>query len=111
MSLAAGRVIEHAVTTQLADGMACRVPDPSALDMLRRGLGGVQRVSDAEVAAAMRTIFECTHQVAEGAGAAALAALMQQRARFAGRRVAIVLSGGNVDRDVYADVLKGDLMP
>jgi threonine dehydratase len=55
----------------------------------------------------MRTLFECAHQVAEGAGAAALAALVQQRARFAGRRVGIVLSGGNVDRDVYAAVLKG----
>ena len=107
LSLAAGRVIEHEVTTQLADGMACRVAEPDALEILRRGLGGLLRVSDAEVAAAMRTLFECTHQVAEGAGAAALAALMQQRARFAGQRVGIVLSGGNVDRDVFADVLKG----
>lgn len=107
LSLAAGRVVEHEVSTELADGMACRLPDPSALDILRRGLGGVLRVSDVEVAAAMRTIFECTHQVAEGAGAAALAALQQQRSRFAGRRVGIILSGGNVDRDVYAQVLKG----
>jgi threonine dehydratase len=107
LSLAAGRVVEHAVTTLLADGMACRVAEPAALDILARGLGGVLRVSDAEVAAAMRTLFECAHQVAEGAGAAALAALVQQRARFAGRRVGIVLSGGNVDRDVYAAVLKG----
>lgn len=107
LSLAAGRAIPHEVTTQIADGMACRVPDAAALQILGRGLGGVLRVSDAEVAAAMRTLFECTHQVAEGAGAAAWAALMQQRARFAGKRVAVVLSGGNVDRDVYADVLKG----
>jgi threonine dehydratase len=107
LSLAAGRAIAHDVTTHLADGMACRVPEPAALEVLSRGLGGVLRVSDDEVAAAMRTLFECTHQVAEGAGAAAWAALMQQRARFAGQRVAIVLSGGNVDRDVYADVLKG----
>ncbi len=107
LSLAAGRVVEHAVTTLLADGMACRVAEPAALDILARGLGGVLRVSDAEVAAAMRTLFECAHQVAEGAGAAPQAALVQQRARFAGRRVGIVLSGGNVDRDVYAAVLKG----
>ena len=111
LSLAAGRVVEHAVTTQLADGMACRVPEPPALDILGRGLGAVLSVSDAEVAAAMRALFECTHQVAEGAGAAALAALVQQRARFAGRRVGLVLSGGNVDRDVYADVLKGASEP
>ncbi len=107
LSLAAGRVVAHDVTTQLADGMACRVAEPDALEVLRRGLGDLFRVRDAEVAAAMRMLFECTHQVAEGAGAAALAALVQQRARFAGRRVGLVLSGGNVDRDVYADVLKG----
>lgn len=105
LSLAAGRVVEHEVTTRLADGMACRTPDPVALDILRRGLAQTLRVSDDEVAAAMRLLFECTHQVAEGAGAAALAAVMQQRERLAGRRVAVILSGGNVDRDVYAKVL------
>jgi threonine dehydratase len=106
LSLEAGRVIEHDARTRLADGMACRLPDAAALDMLRRGLSEVVRVSDAEVAAAMRVLFECTHQVAEGAGAAALAAVLQQRTRLAGRRVAVILSGGNVDREVYADVLK-----
>jgi threonine dehydratase len=106
LSLEAGRVIEHDARTRLADGMACRLPDAAALDMLRRGLSEVVRVSDAEVAAAMRVLFECTHQVAEGAGAAALAAVLQQRTRLAGRRVAVILSGGNVDREVYADVLR-----
>ena len=107
LSLAAGRVVAHDVTTRLADGMACRVAESDALPILRRGLADLLRVGDAEVAAAMRTLFECTHQVAEGAGAAALAALVQQRTRFAGQRLGIVLSGGNVDRDVYAAVLKG----
>jgi threonine dehydratase len=106
LSLEAGRVIEHDARTRLADGMACRLPDATALHILRRGLSEVVRVSDAEVAAAMRVLFECTHQVAEGAGAAALAAVLQQRTRLAGRRVAVILSGGNVDREVYADVLK-----
>jgi len=105
LSLAAGRVITHEVTTELADGMACRVPDETALDILKRGLSQVVSVSDADIAAAMRTLFECTHQVAEGAGAAALAAAMTLQ-RLRGRRVAVILSGGNVDRDVYARVLQ-----
>jgi threonine dehydratase len=105
LSLVAGRVVTHEVTTQLADGMACRTPDETALDILKRGLSQVVSVSDADVAAAMRTLFECTHQVAEGAGAAALAAAMTLQ-RLRGRRVAVILSGGNVDRDVYARVLQ-----
>jgi threonine dehydratase len=105
LSLAAGQPVSHAVTTVLADGMACRTPEPDALAMLRRGLHEVVQVSDTEVAAAMRLLFETTHQVAEGAGAAALAAAWQQRDALAGRRTALILSGGNVDRDVYASAL------
>jgi threonine dehydratase len=85
--------------------MACRTPEPEALAMLQRGLHAVVQVSDAEVAAAMRRLFETTHQVAEGAGAAALAAAWQQRSQVAGQRTALVLSGGNIDRDVYSAVL------
>jgi threonine dehydratase len=105
LSIAAGRPIAHPTTTQLADGMACSTPEPDALAMLQRGLHGVVQVSDAEIAAAMCRLFETTHQVAEGAGAAALAAAWQQRDQLAGRRIALVLSGGNVDRDVFARVL------
>jgi len=104
LSLRAGRVVAHDVTTQLADGMACRIAEEAALPILQRGLSQVVSVSDGDVAAAMRLLFECTHQVAEGAGAAALAAAMQLP-RLRGRRVAVVLSGGNVDCDVYARVL------
>ena len=105
LSLQSGRAVSHEVTTQLADGMACRVPEPAALQILQRGLSQVVQVSDASIAEAMRLLFECTHQVAEGAGAAALAAAMQLP-RLRGRRVALILSGGNVDRDVYARVLQ-----
>jgi len=105
LSLEAGHAIAHEVTTELADGMACRLPDDTALDILKRGLSQVVRVSDVDIAAAMRTLFECTHQVAEGAGAAALAAALQLQ-RLRGRRVAVILSGGNVDRDVYARILQ-----
>ena len=82
-----------------------RTPDAEAVRVIRQGADRIVEVSDAEVAAAMRLLFECTHNVAEGAGAAALAAALQERARLARRRVAIVLSGGNVDREVFAAVL------
>jgi len=106
-SFRAGRVIEAPVTTQLADGMACRVPDGEALDLIRREVADVVAVSDDEVAAAMRLLYTATHNVAEGAGAASLAAVMQQRARLQGQRVGVTLCGGNVDRDVFARVLAG----
>jgi len=91
--------------------MACSTPEPAALDMLQTGLHAVVQVSDGEIAAAMRRLFEATHQVAEGAGAAALAAAWQQRAQLAGQRTALVLSGGNVDRDVFARVLSESDLP
>ena len=102
-----GRVVEAPATTQLADGMACRVPDAQALEVIRREVDDVVAVSDDEVATAMRALFADTHNVAEGAGAAALAAVLAQRERLAGRSVAITLSGGNVDSAVFARVLAG----
>ncbi len=106
-SFKAGRAIECPATTLLADGMACRVPEPEALEAIRRGVTRIVQVTDDEIAAAMRMLFECTHNVCEGAGAAAVAAAAQERTRIAGRRVAVVLSGGNVDREVFAAVLSG----
>jgi threonine dehydratase len=104
-SFRAGHVIEAPVTTLLADGMACRLPDAQALEIIRREVDDVLAVSDDEVAAAMRALFADTHNVAEGAGAASLAALLQQRRRWAGRSVGITISGGNVDSDLFAKVL------
>jgi threonine dehydratase len=104
-SFAAGVPVEHPVTTKLADGLAVRTPDAAALQIIREGADRIVEVSDAEVGAAMRLIFECTHNVAEGAGAAAVAAAMRERDRNNGRRVAVVLSGGNVDREVFSAVL------
>jgi threonine dehydratase len=106
-SFRAGRVVEAPVTTQLADGMACRVPDAEALDVIRREVDDVIAVTDAEVAAAMRLLYTATHNVAEGAGAASLAAAMQQRERRRGRCVGVTLCGGNVDRHLLAHVLAG----
>ena len=105
LSFESRKAVEHAVTTELADGMACRVPDVAALDIIWRGAARVLEVTDAEVAAAMRLYFSATHSTAEGAGAAPLAAALQERARNGGKRIAVVLTGGNVDRDVFARVL------
>lgn len=106
-SYADGRVVEAPTTTLLADGMACRVPNPEALETIVGGVARIVQVTDDEVAAAMRLMFETTHNVCEGAGAAALAAAMQERTRNAGRRIAVVATGGNVDSDVFAGVLRG----
>jgi threonine dehydratase len=107
LSFRAKRVIEAAATTRLADGLACRIPDADALDVMCRDVDDIVEVTDAEVAAAMRLMFAATHNVAEGAGAAALAAAYKERARLAGRKVGLPLTGGNVDSDQFARVLIG----
>ncbi|HNV59985.1 MAG TPA: threonine dehydratase [Rhodoferax sp.] len=105
-SLAAGHVVEAPVTTLLADGMACRVADTEALAIMQGHIDHVVQVTDAEIAQAMRDIFACTHNVAEGAGAAAYAAALQERDQLAGKTVGLALSGGNVDSAMFADVLR-----
>lgn len=104
-SLAAGRVVPAPVSTVLADGMACRVAEADALPLLADGLDHVVRVSDEAVAEAMRALFADTHNVAEGAGAAAFAAAWQEREHLRGQAVGAVLSGGNVDSEAFARVL------
>ncbi|MHA7599111.1 threonine dehydratase [Alicycliphilus sp. T452] len=106
-SFAAGRVVESPVATQLADGMAVRVADPEALAVLLPALDRLVQVTDDEVAAAMRALFTDTHNVAEGAGAAALAAALQERDALRGQCVGLALTGGNVDAAVFARVLAG----
>ena len=105
LSFDAGRVIEAPVTTLLSDGMACRVPEPAALELILQGVDRIVQVTDLEVSAAMQMMFECTHNVCEGAGAAALAAASQEKKILAGRKVAVIASGGNIDQDVFANVL------
>jgi threonine dehydratase len=106
-SLAAGRVVEAPVATQLADGMACRVADQAALDILLPHLERVVKVTDDEVAQAMRDLYADTHNVAEGAGAASFAAAMQERSQLKGLVVGTTLCGGNVDTATVAKVLAG----
>ena len=106
-SFETGRLVEAPVTTRLADGMACRVPEADALALIRREVDDIVAVDDDEVAEAMRIYFSDTHNVAEGAGAAPLAAALQRRATLAGRSVGLALTGGNVDAPVFARVLGG----
>ena len=104
-SFAAGRAVNSTVGQTIADGMACRVPNPEAVEIIVAGAGRIVTVAEAEIRAAMGCLFADTHNVAEGAGAAGLAALLQERDRMRGRRVAVILSGGNVDTGVFAGVL------
>lgn len=105
LSFAAGRPVATDSAETIADGLACRQPDESALAVIRRGAARIVSVSEAEIRRAMRILFADTHNLAEGAGAAALAGAVQERDRLAGKRVAVILSGGNIDRDQFAAVL------
>jgi threonine dehydratase len=104
LSIAAGEVKEHEATTAIADGMACRKPDPTALEILKAGMDRVIMVDDDEVKDAMRAYFMDTHNVAEGSGAAGLAALLKDR-EVGGARVGTVMTGGNVNSELFAEVL------
>jgi threonine dehydratase len=105
LSFAAGAPVSTNSADTMAGGLAVRVPDPEALDIIRRGAARIVTVSEAEMRRAMRILFSDTHNVAEGAGAAALAAALQERSRLAGKRVAVVQSGGNIDRSLFAEIL------
>jgi threonine dehydratase len=106
-SLELGKLVSCDVTTRIADGISCRTPDSEALSMIRAGAERVVEVTDEEIEQAMRAIYEDTHNVAEGAGAAALAALWRERERIRGRAVGVVLTGANVDSQVLSRVLLG----
>jgi threonine dehydratase len=105
LSFAAGTPVSTNSGDTMAGGLAVRVPDPEALDIIRRGAARILTVSEAEMRRAMRILFSDTHNIAEGAGAAALAAALQERDRLAGKQVAVIQSGGNIDRAVFAEVL------
>ncbi|MEO0618180.1 MAG: threonine dehydratase [Pseudomonadota bacterium] len=106
-SFAAGRPVASNSSATFAAGIACRAPVAEAVDTIVRGAERIVTVSEAAIADAMRALFHDTHNVAEGAGAAAFAALMQERDAMAGRKVGVILCGGNVDTDAFATVLQG----
>ena len=101
LSFAAGTVVNTNSSDTLADGMATRVPDTSALAIIRKGASRIVQVTDDEIGAAIRAYWTDTHHLAEGAGAAPLAAALKERTRLAGKRVGLILSGGNIDFDLF----------
>lgn len=104
-SFDAGFKIEAPVSTQLADGLACRVPDETSLEIILSGVDRILAVSDTEVAAAMKLLFVSTHNVAEGAGAAALAAALQIKCELTGLKIGLPLCGGNVDAKQFSIII------
>jgi threonine dehydratase len=105
LSFETRRLVSHAVTTRIADGMAVSTPSAEALELILSGVDRVEQVSDDEIEAGMRAYFSDTHNVAEGAAAAALAAILRDRGSIAGKRIGVVLTGGNVDAGAFARVL------
>ena len=105
LSFAAGRKIEAPVTTAIADGMACRLPDDEPLEIMRQNVNHVVMVSDDEIRRAMKIYFTDTHNAVEGAGAASLAAALKERSALKGKRIGLILTGGNVDHETFARVL------
>lgn len=105
LSIEQRKIVEAPAQTALADGLACRKGNEEALQVMLKNVDHIVRVSDAEVAAAMRAMFTDTHNVVEGAGAAPLAAALKELPALKGKRVALIATGGNVDLDVFARVL------
>jgi len=108
LSFEAGRVVATNSAATFADGMACREPHPEAMRVIGRGAAEIVRVTEDEIADAIRLLYETTHNVAEGAGAAATAAMLKDRRIKPGAKLGVILSGGNVDRPIMAQVLAGE---
>src|ERR1700752_17110 len=101
LSFASGTLVKTNSSDTRADGMATRVPDQEALDIIRKGASRIVQVTDDEIGAAIRAYWTDTHNLAEGAGAAALAAALSEKDKLAGKRGGLILSGGNIDFDLF----------
>jgi len=108
LSLEGGHPVSTNRANTFADGLACRQPQPEAFEIVSKGVAEIVRVSEDEIAGAVRVLYTDTHNVAEGAGAAPLAALMKQRATRQGKRIGVVLSGSNIDMPVLLRILRGE---
>lgn len=108
LSVETGKLTETETARTFADGMAVRVPVKEAFDIYAKGAERIVAVSDDDVAEAIRIYFRATHNVAEGAGAAPLAALMQEKGRMQGKRVGVILCGGNIDTGKFITVMQGE---
>jgi threonine dehydratase len=110
LSFKRSEVVEAPARTQIADGLACRKPVAAALEVIWSNVARIVEVSEDEIAAGMRAYYQDTHNVAEGAAAAALAAAVKESSLVAGQRIGLVLTGGNIDASVFARVLE-DAIP
>jgi threonine dehydratase len=107
LSFEAGEVVETSTCSTLADGVACRAPWEEPLSIIREGAQYIVRVTEEEIAEAMRIYYTDTHNVAEGAGAAPLAAALKEKDTIQGKKIGVILCGGNVDTAVFSEVLAG----
>ena len=110
LSFAARTVVNTNSSNTLADGMATRSPDADALAIILKGAARIVQVTDDEIAGAIRALWTDTHNLAEGAGAAALAAALQEKRRIGGRRVGLILSGGNIDFELFRKWVSPDIV-
>jgi threonine dehydratase len=101
LSFKAGTIVSTNSSNTRADGMATRVPDPDAFEIIRKGASRIVEVTDEEIGEAIRSFWTDTHNLAEGAGAASLAAALQEKAKLRGKRVGLILSGGNIDFELF----------
>jgi threonine dehydratase len=108
LSLEAGRPVKTSTARTFADGLACRDPQPEAFEIIAKGAARVVLVGEGEIAEAIRIYYTTTHNLAEGAGAAPLAALLKEKDRYGGKHVGLILSGGNIDMAIFAQILRGE---
>jgi threonine dehydratase len=106
LSFESGNLTETDSAATFADGIAVRVPVKEAFDIYSKGADRIVEVNDDEIAAAIRIYFRDTHNAAEGAGAASLAALLREKDRMRGKNVGVILTGGNIDTEDFAAVLQ-----
>ena len=108
LSFEAGEPVNTNDADTFADGVACRSPDPQAVEIINAGADRIVRLAEDEFRAAMRAYFYDTHNIAEGAGAGPLAGLLQEKDKMAGRKVGVILSGGNADKAQFLDAMAGE---
>jgi threonine dehydratase len=101
LSFKAGTIVSTNSSNTRADGVATRIPDPDAFEIIRKGASRIAEVTDDEIGEAIRSYWTDTHNLAEGAGAAALAAALQEKVKLRGKRVGLILSGGNIDFELF----------
>jgi threonine dehydratase len=105
LSFAQHKIVEAPSLTAIADGLACRKPNALAMEVIWKNVSRIVQVSDAAIGSAMRAFYEDTHNLAEGAGAAGLAGALKEKHTLNGKRIGIILTGGNIDCDMYQQVL------